>query len=121
MIRKFQISQLRNAEHLQFVTDSDKTFRTYLLEVDSLSPLYDNFSRLVKTEEASMAIEVKNGKIKLKNEAEQIIDALNVFIQIRNEPSGQALAADLNTLVDKYDTLIAQRKGRKKENAKTTD
>jgi hypothetical protein len=242
MIRKFQISQLHNAEHLQFVTDTDRTFQTYFLEADRLSPLYDEFSRLAKAEETAMAIETKNGKIKFKNEAEhyrdrlhsklfnyvkailyddadpqfdaarrvmdviksvgnpthlsenaetamlttlgnklepysadlaaigaqphldklletnrqftqleaecrsiaseraqaglpsatairkeldpvyrKIVDALNVLIQIHNDPSGPALTADLNTLIDKYDSLIAQRKGHKKEEAKPTE
>jgi hypothetical protein len=77
MIRKVKITQLRNAEHLQFVTDSEKVLRTHLLELDALSSVYDNYTRLGKAEETAMAVELRNEKVKLKNEAEYYRDRLH--------------------------------------------
>jgi hypothetical protein len=42
-----------------------------------------------------------------------ITDALNVFIELNGEESYKSLIADINTLTDKYDALLTQRKGRK--------
>jgi hypothetical protein len=43
----------------------------------------------------------------------QIVNAINVFIQLNGEERYGAFVADLNTLVSKYGSLIAQRKTRK--------
>jgi hypothetical protein len=49
-----------------------------------------------------------------------IINAFNTFIRLNGEETYQLLVTEVNTLVDKYDTLLAQRKGRtKKEVAET--
>ena len=77
MIKKFQIKTLRNAEHLQFVTDADKLFGTHKAENSLLEPIYGEFSRLRREEEVAMAIEVSNAKIKEKNAAEHYRDRLH--------------------------------------------
>jgi hypothetical protein len=77
MIEKFQIAQLRNAEHLQFTTDSGIIFDKYNLEPNVLSPFYRNHFSLRSQEEKAMALEIKNKKIKEKNEVELYRDRLH--------------------------------------------
>jgi hypothetical protein len=48
-----------------------------------------------------------------------ITDALNVFIKLNGEESYKSLIADINTLTDKYDALLTQRKGRAKKQETT--
>jgi hypothetical protein len=45
----------------------------------------------------------------------QIVNTLNVFIGLNGEENYKTLIADLNTLTDKYNALLAARKGQKKE------
>jgi hypothetical protein len=236
MIEKFQMMHLRNAEHLQFITDADRIFGKYGAEEQVLAPVYAELSRLRQKEEAAMAFELSNAKVKEKNVTEQhrdrlysklfnyvklilydetdpllenaqrvmkvireagnptrlpenaesamlttlgnrlepcradleiigalphleklletnrqfmqlesecreltaagklaaipststvrkqtdpvyrqIVDTLNVYIQLNGDDSYKMLVADLNTLIEKYDALLAARKGRKKE------
>jgi hypothetical protein len=77
MIKKFQVMSLRNAEHLQFVTDADKLFVAQKPENQLLEPIYVEFSRLRHEEEAAMAIEASNAKIKEKSIAEHYRDRLH--------------------------------------------
>jgi hypothetical protein len=48
----------------------------------------------------------------------RIVDMLSVFIQLNGDANYKTLIADLNTLIEKYDALLAARKGRKKEEEK---
>jgi hypothetical protein len=66
MIRKFQQTQLRNAEHLQFVTDADKIYFKHNSEPQLLSGFYDEFHHLGREEERALDIENNNAKIKEK-------------------------------------------------------
>jgi metal-dependent amidase/aminoacylase/carboxypeptidase family protein len=50
-----------------------------------------------------------------------ITDAINVFIKLNGEERYKSLVADINTLVDKYEALLAQRKGRAKKQESTSD
>jgi ElaB/YqjD/DUF883 family membrane-anchored ribosome-binding protein len=51
-----------------------------------------------------------------------ITDALNVFIKLNGEEPYKSLIADINTLVDKYEALLAQRQGRaRKQDAANED
>jgi hypothetical protein len=77
MIEKFQMVNLRNAEHLQFVTDADKTFGKYRAEDQILAPVYSEFSRLRQDEETAMAVEQSNSKVKEKNVVEHYRDRLH--------------------------------------------
>ncbi|MDR1525736.1 MAG: DUF6261 family protein [Tannerella sp.] len=77
MIEKFQMMHLRNAEHMQFVTDADKVFGKHRAEDQILAPAYDEFSRLRLEEEAAMAIEPSNVKVKEKNVVEHYRDRLH--------------------------------------------
>jgi hypothetical protein len=54
MIRKFQQTQLRNAEHFQFVTDTDMIYSKHNLESQFLSVFYNEFHRLGQEEERAM-------------------------------------------------------------------
>jgi hypothetical protein len=49
-----------------------------------------------------------------------IVNAFNSLASIRGEALYQALIADVNTLVAKYDNLLAQRKGKKDDKSATT-
>jgi hypothetical protein len=77
MIKKFQQTQLRNAEHLQFVTDADKIYSKHNSESQLLSGFYDEFHRLGREEERAMAIENNNTKIKEKGIVERYRDKLH--------------------------------------------
>jgi hypothetical protein len=241
MIEKIQMVRLRNAEHFQFITDADRIFGKYGAEEQILAPVYAELSRLRQEEEAAMAVEQSNAKVKEKNVTEhyrdrlhsklfnyvksilcdeadpllenaqrvmnviketgnptrlsenaesamlttlgnklepyradletigalphleklleanrqfmqlesecreliaarklfvpstttirkqvdpvyrRIVDTVNVFIQLNGDDSYKALVADLNTLIEKYDALLATRKGRKKEEEKEED
>jgi hypothetical protein len=242
MIEKFQMMNLRNAEHLQFITDADKIFGKYGVEEQILASVYAELSRLRQEEETAMAVEQSNAKVKEKNVTEhyrdrlhsklfnyvksilydegdpllenaqrvmkviketgnptrlsenaesamlttlgnklepyradleaigalphleklleanrqfmqlenecreliaarklvavpstttirkqvdpvyrRIVDTINVFIQLNGDDSYKALVADLNTLIEKYNALLAARKGRKKEEEKEED
>jgi hypothetical protein len=77
MINKFQMQNLRAAEHLQFNTAADAIFRKHQAESGRLSPFYDEYSRLVKLEEASMATETGNALIREKGVAEHYRDKLH--------------------------------------------
>jgi hypothetical protein len=68
---------LRNAEHLQYVTDADKVFLKYRAENQLLAPVYNRFSVLRQEEEQAMAIERNNAKVKEKNVAEHYRDRLH--------------------------------------------
>jgi hypothetical protein len=76
MINKFQINSLRNAEHLQFVTDACKLFLKHQLEQD-LTPLCTLLSGLQREEETAMAVELSNAKIREKGLAEHYRDKLH--------------------------------------------
>lgn len=67
VIIKLPISQLRNPEHFQFITDADKIFRKYNLAPQDMSGLYQELSDCRQAEEAAMAIERRNDIIKEKN------------------------------------------------------
>jgi hypothetical protein len=43
-----------------------------------------------------------------------LINAFNTFIKLNGEERYLPLVTDINTLIEKYETLLAQRKGRKK-------
>jgi hypothetical protein len=50
-----------------------------------------------------------------------ITDAINVFIKLNGEETYKSLVADINTLVDKYEALLAQRQGRARKQESTSD
>ncbi|MDR1156344.1 MAG: DUF6261 family protein [Bacteroidales bacterium] len=77
MINKFPMQNLRSAEHLQFNTDADVIFRKHQAESQRLSPCYNEYSRLVKQEEASMATETGNALIGEKGVAEHYRDKVH--------------------------------------------
>jgi hypothetical protein len=51
MINKFNVNNLRNSEHLQFVTDAEKIFSAHLPAQERLSQYYNEFSQLRQDEE----------------------------------------------------------------------
>jgi hypothetical protein len=77
MINKFQMQDLRSAEHMQFSVDADAIFRKHQAESQRLSPFYNEYSRLVKVEEASMAVETGNALVGEKGVAEHYRDKLH--------------------------------------------
>jgi hypothetical protein len=77
MINKFPMQNLRAAEHLQFNIAADAIFRKHQAESQRLSPFYDEYSRLVKLEESSMATETGNALIREKGVAEHYRDRLH--------------------------------------------
>ena len=77
MIHKIKVTNLRNAEHLQFVTDACAIFFKHRLEPETLSPLYESLSGLQKEEEAALAVEKSNAKIKEKGWADLFRDRLH--------------------------------------------
>jgi hypothetical protein len=58
---------------------------------------------------------VREVRLKIDVVYRSITDALNVFIKLNGEETYKSLIADINTLVDKYDALLAQRQGRAKK------
>jgi hypothetical protein len=77
MILKLKLGNLRNPEHLQFMTDGYKLFLKHNLEAGELSPLYEELNGQVKLEENAMSIERANEKIGEKNRADAYRDKMH--------------------------------------------
>ncbi|MDR1154977.1 MAG: DUF6261 family protein [Bacteroidales bacterium] len=77
MILRLKLENLRNPEHLQFMTDGCKLFLKHNLEAGELSPSYEELNGRVKLEENAMAIERANEKIGEKNRADAYRDKLH--------------------------------------------
>jgi hypothetical protein len=77
MINKIALSQLRNLEHFQFITDADIIFRKHNLDPEYLTPSYAQLSECQKAEETALAIEKNNEKIREKNAADAYRDKSN--------------------------------------------
>ena len=77
MIRKLKLSGLRNAEHMQFITDACVIFDRHGNAIGELTAFRDELSILRQEEETAMAVERSNAKIKEKNEADRTRDRLH--------------------------------------------
>ena len=77
MIQKFPITDLRNAEHYQFISSACDIFAKFNVDKENLGGLYDELNRLLKAAEAALALEKKNQKIGEKNDADRYRDRLH--------------------------------------------
>lgn len=77
MIKKIQLTHLRNAEHFQYMVGAVQIFDKYGFEAQFLSPSYAELSRLLNEEEKAMAVERNNAKIKEKSVADRYRDKLH--------------------------------------------
>jgi chaperonin GroEL (HSP60 family) len=77
MISKFQMKNLRNAEHFQFISSTCDIFTKHSIDAENLGPLYDELSECRNAEEASLAAENGNEKIREKNDMDSYRDKLH--------------------------------------------
>lgn len=77
MINPCKLSNLRNAEHLQLMIDFVKILLKYNPDNLGLAEFYNQLVQLVAEEEAVMALETSNAKIKAKNQKDSQRDKLH--------------------------------------------
>ena len=77
MIPKFQMTNLRNAEHYQFISSACELFARFGVDSENLGALYDALAALLQTAEEALAIEKKNEKVREKNAMDRYRDRLH--------------------------------------------
>ena len=77
MISKFVFSNLRNAEHFQFVSSAYEIFVRYGIDRPNLDPLYEEVRECLSDAEVAIAAEKKNAKVREKNEMDRYRDKLH--------------------------------------------
>jgi hypothetical protein len=77
MIKKFCFSNLRNAEHFQFMQSAAAIFGKFGIDSANLNPLYDEHRQLLQDAEVALAFESHNEKVREKNVADRCRDNLH--------------------------------------------
>ena len=77
MIPKFQMANLRNAEHYQFINSASVLFARFKVDSENLAGLYGELDTLLKTAEEALALEKKNEKVREKNDMDRYRDRLH--------------------------------------------
>ena len=77
MINKFVFSNLRNAEHFQFISSAYEIFCKFGVDRPNLDPLYEEIRECLRDEEVALAAEKKNAKVREKNDADRYRDRLH--------------------------------------------